>query len=193
MKPIVQADLTRLLQAWTQGDTHARDKLWRLVFPELKRLAHLCIQQERSGHTLETHALINELYVRLVDWKSAHWSNRAHFFGMSARMMRQILVDHARTRASQKRGRNGERISLDEAVTLSETKCEQLLSLDEALGRLAELHPRKSDVVELRFFGGLSTEETAQVLKVSRLTVIRDWNFARAWLLTEMKAQSDAR
>jgi len=192
MEPIAQADMTTLLQAWSQGDTKARDKLWKLVFPELRRLAYLCIKQERSAHTLETHALINELYMRLVDWKTAHWSNRAHFFGMSARMMRQILVDHARTRASQKRGSNADRIPLDEAMTLSESKCEQLLLLDEALVRLALVHPRKSDVVELRFFGGLSAEETAEALKVSRLTVIRDWNFARAWLLSEMKAKSDA-
>jgi RNA polymerase sigma factor (TIGR02999 family) len=192
MEPKAHPDLTGLLQAWSRGDTNARDKLWRVVFPELRRLAYRCIKQERSGHTLETHALINELYMRLVDWKTAHWSNRAHFFGMSARMMRQILVDHARTRAAQKRGGNADQMPLDEAITLSESRCYQLVLLDGALNRLAQLHPRKGDVVELRFFGGLSMEEIAEALKVSRVTVIRDWNFARAWLLAEMKAESDA-
>jgi RNA polymerase sigma factor (TIGR02999 family) len=187
MRPTAQPDLTRLLHAWTAGDVQAQTRLWHLVFPELKRLAQICIKNERSGHTLNANALINELYMRLIDWKTAQWSNRAHFFGMSARMMRQILIDHARTRVSQKRGGNTDPIPLDEVIAISESKCQQLLALDEALDRFSKLYPRQKDVVELRFFGGLTAEETAVALSVSRLTVIRDWNFARAWLLSEMK------
>ena len=144
------------------------------------------MRRERPDHTLQTGALVNEAYMRLVDWKQAQWRNRAHFFGMCARMMRQILVDHARAHGYQKRGGGRPIATLDEAATVSSTKSEQLVALDEALQRLASIHRRKSDVVELRFFGGLSVEETAEVLKVSRLTVIRDWNFARAWLLAEI-------
>src|SRR5262245_8460640 len=147
------------------------------------------MSRERPDHTLESVALVNEAYLRLVDWKSAQWQNRAHFFGMCARIMRQILVDHARAHC-QRRGGHRQMETLDEAVVVSPAKSEQLVALDDALQRLASIYPRKSDVVELRFFGGLSVEETAEVLKVSRPTVNRDWNFARAWLLAEISGKN---
>jgi len=168
------SDVTTLLQAWRAGDDTAREKLWVIVFPELKRLAHLYMREERQNHLLQTGALVNEAYLRLVDWKKAHWQNRAHFFGMCARIMRQILVDDARAQGYEKRG-GGLRIEvLDEAATFSPTRNDQLVALDDALQRLAAINKRKSDVVELRFFGGLTVEETAQLLGVSSLTVIRD-------------------
>jgi RNA polymerase sigma factor (TIGR02999 family) len=184
-------ELTALLQAWSGGDIVARDKLWQLVFKELERLANGYIRQERPGHTLEPHALINELYMRLVDWSKAQWINRSHFFGMSTRMMRQILVDHARARTRQRRGGETERIVLDDVVVFSESKCEQLIALDEAMNRLASEYPRKARVVELRYFGGFSEEETAGILDVSRPSVARDWNFARRWLMSELRHKSD--
>jgi RNA polymerase sigma-70 factor (ECF subfamily) len=187
-----RSDVTTLLQAWRAGDDTAREKLWAIVFPELKRLAHQYMREERPNHVLQTGALVNEAYLRLVDWKKAHWQNRAHFFGMCARIMRQILVDDARAQGYEKRG-GGLRIEvLDEAATFSPTRSDQLVALDDALQRLAAINKRKSDVVELRFFGGLTAEETAQLLGVSRLTVIRDWNFARAWLLAEMSGKNPA-
>jgi len=189
MKTVSGSGVTELLQAWTNGDHSVEDKLWPIVFAELSRLAHRCMRHERPNHTLQTGALVNEVYMRLVDWKKAHWQNRAHFFGMCARIMRQILVDHARSRGQRRRGaRHME--TLDEAAVVCPTKSEQLVALDEALKRLASIYPRKSDVVELRFFGGLSVEETAEVLKVSRVTVLRDWNFARAWLLAEINGEN---
>src|SRR5215510_6720382 len=141
------------------------------------------MREERPNHTLQTGALVNEAYLRLVDWKKAHWRNRAHFLGMCARIMRQILVDHARSQGYQKRGGARCVATLDEAATLSPTRSRELVALDDALKRLAAISKRKSDVVELRFFGGLTVEETAVALGVGRLTVIRDWNFARAWLI----------
>jgi RNA polymerase sigma factor (TIGR02999 family) len=187
-----RSDVTTLLQAWRAGDDTATEKLWAIVFPELKRLAHQYMREERPNHLLQTGALVNEAYLRLVDWKKAHWQNRAHFFGMCARIMRQILVDDARAQGYEKRG-GGLRIEvLDEAATFSPTRSDQLVALDDALQRLAAINKRKSDVVELRFFGGLTVEETAQLLGVSRLTVIRDWNFARAWLLAEMSGKNPA-
>src|SRR4030095_7703999 len=187
-----RSDVTTLLQAWSAGDDTATEKLWAIVFPELKRLAHQYMRGERPNHLLQTGALVNEAYLRLVDWKKAHWQNRAHFFGMCARIMRQILVDDARAQGYEKRG-GGLRIEgLDEAATFSPMRSDQLVALDEALQRLAAINKRKSDVVELRFFGGLTVEETAQLLGVSRLTVIRDWNFARAWLLAEMSGKNPA-
>jgi RNA polymerase sigma factor (TIGR02999 family) len=183
---VSRSNVTELLQAWSDGDRGARDKLWPIVFAELSRLAHRHMRRERPNHTLQTGALVNEAYLRLVDWKRAQWRSRAHFFGMCARVMRQILVDHARARGYDKRGGGMQLETLDETATVSPSKSDQVIALDEAMKRLASIHARKSDVVELRFFGGLSVEETAQVLNVSRLTVIRDWNFARAWLLSEM-------
>jgi RNA polymerase sigma factor (TIGR02999 family) len=161
-----------------------------MVFTELKRQARRSMARERSDHTLPASALVNEVYLRLVGSESPQWANRAHFFAVCARLMRQILVDHARARQCQKRGGNAEWLLLDGLALVSESKTDQLLALDDALGRLAEIHPRKSEVVEMRFFGGLSVEETAHVLKVSRLTVIRDWNFAKAWLVSVMRGKN---
>lgn len=190
MPTVSRSNITALLHAWTGGDLIAQEKLWAIVFPELNRLAHRHIRHERPDHTLQTGALVNEAYLRLVDWKKAHWRNRAHFLGMCARIMRQILVDHARARRYQKRGGDLHIEALDETAALAPTRSEQLVLLDEAMERLAAISKRKSDVVELRFFGGLTVEETAEALGVSRLTVIRDWNFARAWLLDEMSRKS---
>ena len=187
MKPA--SDVTTLLQAWSDGDTSVHDQLWPIVHAELRRLAHRQMTRERPDHTLQSNALVNEAYMRLIDWKRAHFKDRAHFFGMCARIMRQILVDYARSRGYQRRGGGALMEPLDESAIVSPSKSEQLLALEEALTRLAAIQPRKGSVVELRFFGGLSVEETAEVLGVSRLTVIRDWNFARAWLLAEMKGE----
>jgi RNA polymerase sigma factor (TIGR02999 family) len=183
---VLRADVTELLQAWSDGDRGAQDELWPIVFAELSRLAHRHLKRERPNHTLQTGALVNEAYLRLVDWRNAQWRSRGHFFGMCARVMRQILVDHARAHGYDKRGGGLQFETFDETATVSPAKADQIVALDEALKRLASIHSRKSDVVELRFFGGLSVEETAQVLQVSRVTVIRDWNFARAWLLSEI-------
>ena len=174
------AEITILLQAWSSGDISAQEKLWPIVFAELKRLARRQLAKERPDHTLQSGALVNEAYLRLVDWDNAQWQNRCQFFAMCARMMRQILVDHARARQLQKR--RGVKVPFEDGFLVSESKGEELLALDDALKQLATIHPRKSEVIELRFFGGLSVEETAEVLNVSRLTVIRDWNFSRAWL-----------
>ena len=190
MAPVSRSDVTVLLQSWNAGDQAAKEKLWAIVFPELERLAHRCMRDERPNHTLQTGALVNETYLRLVDWKNAEWQNRAHFLGMCARIMRQILVDHARTLGYQKRGGDCHIEPLDEAATLSPARGEQFIALDEAMRKLASISKRKSDVVELRFFGGLTFEETAEALGVSRLTAIRDWNFARAWLLAEMSGKN---
>jgi len=190
VKSQLTQDVTVLLHAWNEGDKSAQEKLWSIVFGELRRLARRHMARERPDHTLQSGALVNEVYVRMVDWNNTGWENRAQFFGMCARMMRQILVDHARTRHRLKRPAPTGRLSLDDVLFVSASKAEELLVLDEALKRLAEIHPRKSDVVEMRFFGGLSVEETAEVLKVSRLTVIRDWNFARAWLRLTMMGEN---
>jgi RNA polymerase sigma factor (TIGR02999 family) len=184
--------VTALLHAWSDGDALAHDRLWTIVHDELRRLAHHHMNGERQDHTLQTSALVNEVYMRLVNWKSARWKNRAHFFGMCARIMRQILVDYARARGYQRRGSNVVLEHLDESAIVSPSKGEQLLALADALTRLSAIQPRKGSVVELRFFGGLSVEETAEVLCVSRLTVIRDWNFARAWLLADMNGDISA-
>jgi RNA polymerase sigma factor (TIGR02999 family) len=186
MTPPSRSEVTALLHAWSAGDESAKEKLWTIVLPELDRLARRYMRHERPDHTLQTGAVVNEAYLRLVDWKKAEWRNRAHFIGMCARIMRQILVDHSRAQRYRKRG-GGYRIeALDERAPLFTTRSDQLIELDEAMQRLASISKRKSDVVELRFFGGLSVEETAAALGVSRLTVIRDWNFARAWLRAEM-------
>jgi RNA polymerase sigma-70 factor, ECF subfamily len=189
MKTVSPPDLTELLHASANGDRMAQEKLWQIVFAELSRLAHRCMRQERPNHSLQSGDLVNEAYMRLVGWKNAQWRNRAHFLGMCARVMRQILVDHARAHG-RRLGADRQMETLDEAAVVSPVKSEQLVLVDDALKRLASIYPRKSDVVELRFFGGLSVEETAEVLKVSRLTVIRDWNFARAWLLADMSGKN---
>jgi RNA polymerase sigma factor (TIGR02999 family) len=189
MNPLAPAEITALLQAWENGDRTAEEKLWPVIYAELKRLAHIQMRQERQSHTLQSGALVNELYLRLNVWQNARWQNRAHFFGMCARMMRQILVDHARTRGYQKRGGDAKKISLDDGALVSESKGAQVLALDEALKQFARLYPRQSDVIEMRFFGGLSVEETAAVLQISAPTVVRDWSFGRAWLLSHMKGE----
>jgi RNA polymerase sigma factor (TIGR02999 family) len=189
MKSNAKADVTTLLRAWGAGDRSTEEKLWPLVFAELKRLARRHMAHERPNHTLQSGALVNEVYLRLADLTDTQWESRARFFAMCARMMRAVLVDHARMRQSQKRGGDKFRVSLDEIALVSETKGVELLALDDALKRLAVIHPRKSEVVEMRFFGGLSAEETAEVLNVSRLTVIRDRNFSRAWLQAAMNGE----
>ena len=179
---------TALLLAWGRGESHALDRLLPLVDTELRRLAHRYMKRERPGHTLQATALVNEAYLRLVEVKRVQWQSRAHFFAMAARMMRRILVDHARARNNSKRGGDVPRVSLDEALVVSSEPEQDLLGLDDALRRLEAVHPRKGQVVELRFFGGLSVEETAEALQISTDTVKRDWRFAKLWLLRELGA-----
>ena len=179
-------EITRLLVAWGDGDQSALAELTPLVYEELHRLAHRYMGGERPGHSLQTTALVNEAYVRLIDWKNVRWQNRAHFFGVSAQLMRRILVDFARARGNGKRGGRAQRVALEDAPAVSDDRGTDLVALDEALHALAELDPRQSKVVELRFFGGLSIEEAAEVLKVSSATVRRDWSLARVWLLREL-------
>ncbi len=179
-------NVTKLLVAWGNGDEAARDELMPLVYNELHRLAHQYMNRERPGHTLQTSALVNEAFVRLVDQKDVHWQNRAHFFGIAAQMMRRILVDYARGRRYAKRGGSAHQVSLDEAMIVSEERSAEVVALDDALKGLAEIDQRKSQIVELRFFGGLSIEETAEILKVSPGTVMRDWTLAKAWLRRQM-------
>jgi RNA polymerase sigma factor (TIGR02999 family) len=179
-------DVTLLLQAWSGGDKKALDRLAPLVYRELHQIAGRLMSRQRPNHTLQATALINEAYVRLVDVREAAWQDRAHFFALCARAMRQILVDHARARASEKRGGGQIALQLDEALAAAPAREVNLLELDGALKRLAEIDPRKNQVVELRFFGGLNLEETAEALKVSTKTVQRDWDLARAWLYGEL-------
>lgn len=178
--------VTQLLLAWSNGDQKAMEKLTPLVYEELHRLARRYMANERSGHTLQATALVNEAYLRLVDSKNVRWQNRAHFFAVSAQLMRRILVDFARSRHYQKRGGEARQVSLDEALVVSRERGSDLVALDDALNALAALDPRKSRVVELRFFGGLTVEETAEALEVSPDTVLRDWKFAKTWLLREL-------
>jgi RNA polymerase sigma-70 factor (ECF subfamily) len=180
-------EITQLLVAWSDGDESALAQLTPLVYEELHRLAHHYMSGEREGHTLQTTALVNEAYVRLIDWKNVRWQNRAHFFGVSAQLMRRILVDFARSRGYQKRGGGVNAVELDEAAVISENKDTDMVALDEALNALAKLDERQSKVVELKFFGGLSIDEIAEVLKVSEGTVRRDWSLARAWLHRELQ------
>lgn len=179
-------EITQLLAEWSEGNQAALDQLYPLVYNELRRLAHGYLRRERKGHTLQTTALINEAYLRLVDQKHVHWANRSHFFGISAQIMRRILIDHARRYDYAKRGGGAQRISLDEAAIVAKQRGRTLLLLDEALKSLAKIDPRRSQVVELRYFGGLNNEEIAGVLKISENTVMRDWNMARAWLYQEL-------
>ncbi|MDX6574419.1 MAG: hypothetical protein QOE96_372 [Blastocatellia bacterium] len=179
-------EITQLLAEWSEGNQAALDKLYPLVYNELRRMAHGYLRRERKGHTLQTTALINEAYLRLVDQKYVHWANRSHFFGISAQIMRRILIDHARRYDYAKRGGGAQRISLDEVAVVAKERARSLLMLDEALKTLAKIDPRRSEVVELRYFGGLNNEEIARVLKISENTVTRDWNMARAWLYQEL-------
>ena len=180
-------DVTELLAAWSNGDREALDKLLPLVERELHQLAHRYISREKPGHTLQTTALVNEAYLRLVDQRRARWQNRAHFIAIAAQMMRRILVNHARDRAAGKRGGGSHKVSLDEIAVLSDERAEEMLALDEAMDSLAKLDERKSRVVELRHFGGLSVEETAQVLGIHPDTVTRDWTRAIAFLRRELQ------
>ena len=181
-------EVTVLLRAWSEGDPAAPERLAPLIYAELQKLARRSMRRENPGHTLETGALINEAYLRLADWKSARWENRAHFYGVASQIMRRVLVDYARARNNQKRGGGARPISLEDTIAASPVRGVDLVALDEALERLTALDPRKGRVVELRFFGGLSVEETAAVLEISPFTVIRDWNFAKVWLHREIRA-----
>ncbi len=182
-------EITKLLKDWSAGDQSALDKLMPLVQEELHRLAHQYMRREQPGHLLQTSALVNEAYLRLVDQAQVQWQNRAHFFAIAARLMRRILVDDARRRQRDKRGGHVIQVPLDEATGVPQQQAANLLALDDALQALAAIDPRQSEIVELRFFGGLSIEETAEVLKVSPGTVMRDWTFARAWLRKEMAGE----
>ena len=178
--------VTQLLAAWSSGDRAALDELMPLVYEELRRLAHQYMNRERPGHTLQTSALINEAYVRLVNQKEIQWQDRAHFFGIAARLMRQVLVDYARKRNYAKRGGGAQQVALDEALIVSKERAAEVVALDDALESLAEIDPRQSQIVEMRFFGGLTIEETAEVLAVSPGTVMREWTLAKAWLRRAM-------
>jgi len=179
-------ELTQLLQAWSDGNQEALDKLAPMVHEELHRLASHYMRGERPGHTLQTTELIDEAYVRLIDWKNVRWQNRAHFFAVAAQMMRRILVDVARSGHYAKRGGEACRVSISEAADVSPERGEDLIALDEALQSLAAFDKRKTQIVELRFFGGLTVDETAEVLKVSARTVMREWSLAQAWLYREL-------
>src|ERR1022692_2601192 len=178
-------DVSKLLMAWTGGEQSALDKLTPIVYHELRRLARRYMKGERPGHSLQTTALVNEAYLRLVDYKRMQWQNRAHFFAVSSQVMRRILVEHAR-RHNLKRGGGVQHVSLEEAAVVGGNRAADLVALDDALNALARLDARKVQVVEMRFFGGLSVEETAEVLKVSAVTVMRDWSTAKAWLYREL-------
>jgi RNA polymerase sigma-70 factor, ECF subfamily len=184
-------EITRLLQAWHNGETAARDELMGLIYSELHRLARGYMRRERPGHTLQTTALINEAYLRLIGQTRTDWRSRAQFFGMAAQFMRRILVDHARARHSAKRqGPHPAPVSLDEAAVFAPERAPALMALDDALDRLESLDPRKARVVELRYFGGLTFDETADLLDVSAITVMRDWSLAKAWLQRELSVGS---
>jgi RNA polymerase sigma factor (TIGR02999 family) len=188
MTPLSQS-ITQLLIEWRDGDQTALDRLIPLVHQELRRLAHHYLRQERAEHTLQTTALVNEAYLKLVDHKGMHWQNRAHFFAVAAQAMRRILVDHARTRDALKRGGGLAMTNLDEAATIADTQAAELLALNDALDQLALLDPRKSRIVELRYFGGMTVEETAGVVGLSPTTVNREWQSAKTWLLRTMSRQ----
>ena len=179
-------EVTGLLQAWSGGDQAALEKLMPLVYHELRRLAARYLRRERANHSLQPTALVNEAYLRLIDQKEVQWQNRAQFFGIAAQIMRRILVDYARSRNYQKRGGGAARVEFEETMIVSAERAAEVVALDDALVRFAEIDPRKSQLVELRFFGGLSIEEAAEVLKVSPGTVMRDWTLAKAWLRREI-------
>lgn len=185
--PSSQIEVTQLLLDWGNGDKAALDKLVPVVYQELRRLAGYYMRRERPGHTLQTSALVNEAYMRLVDYKQMHWQSRAHFFAVAAQAMRRILVEHARKRHFAKRGGGAVQVSLDEAATVSEKQAADLIALDDALTGLEAIDPRKSRIVELRYIGGLNIEETAEVLGISPATVQREWRSAKAWLYREIK------
>ena len=179
-------DVTRMLVDWSQGDHAAMERLMPLVYDELRRLASSYLRRERSGHTLQATALVHEAYFRLIDQRSVTWQNRAHFFGVAAQLMRRILVDHARGRDAAKRGSGGPKISLDEAVAAPQETEIDLVVLNDALTTLSQVDPQQSRIVELRYFGGLTIDETAEVIGVSPATIKREWNMAKAWLFREV-------
>lgn len=183
-------EVTQLLRAWSGGEESALDKLVPMVYGELHRMARRYMARERPGQTLQVTALVNEAYLRLVDSPQTSWQDRAHFFAVCAQMMRRILVDRARGRRAQKRGLGTPALELDEALVVAQGRGTDLVALDDALKDLAALDPRKGQVVELRFFGGLSVEETAEVLKVSKETVMRDWKLAKSWLRRELNREN---
>lgn len=175
-------DVTRLLNQINNGDSKAPEELLSLVYDELRKLASGYLKNERQDHTLQATALVHEAYIRLVDWENVSWQNRSHFFAVSAQVMRNILVDHARKKKAEIHGGNLQKLAIDEAISFSKQTEIDLVDLDDALMELTELDPRQAKIVELRFFAGLTIEETAHALDVSRMTVSRDWNFAKAWL-----------
>jgi RNA polymerase sigma factor (TIGR02999 family) len=189
MCPATAPRVTELLLNWRQGDQDAREQLIPLVYGELRRVARRYLRQERPDHTLQSGALVHEVYLRLLRQKTPQWESRAHFFGVAAQLMRHILVDHARSRNAAKRGAGVPRLALDEQMAPPQSRNLDLLALDDALNRLAELDPQQSKLIEVRFFGGLSIEETAVVLNISPATVKREWTTARAWLQREMKSK----
>lgn len=184
-----QIEVTQLLLDWGSGDKAALDKLVPVVYQELRRLASYYMRRERPGHTLQTSALVNEAYMRLIDYKRMHWQSRAHFFAVAAQAMRRILVEHARKRHFAKRGGGAVQVSLDEAATVSQKQAADLIALDDALTSLEAIDPRKGRIVELRYIGGLNIEETAEVLGISPATVQREWRAAKAWLYREIKKE----
>jgi RNA polymerase sigma factor (TIGR02999 family) len=185
-----QHEITRLLAEWSNGDRQALEKLTPLVYDELRRLAARYLRQERAGHTLQSTALVHEAYMKLVGQNNVQWQNRAHFFGIAAQMIRRILVDYARARKADKRGSGAEKLSLDEAIALPGGQDLDLVALDDALEGLAKIDARQSRLVELRFFAGLTIEETAEVMQMSLATAKRDWVAAKAWLSREVRRQS---
>jgi RNA polymerase sigma factor (TIGR02999 family) len=189
MTPL-HSDVTSLLVASSQGDQEALDKLLPLVYAELRRVAERYLHRERPDHTLQATALVHEAYIRLID-QDVPWQNRAHFFGVAAEIMRRILIDHARKHRAAKRGSGGIKISLDDALDFTDERAAEMIALDDALKALAEFDPQKSRIVELRFFGGLSIEETAEVLGIGTATVIRQWKMAKAWLYNEVSKGND--
>lgn len=186
MAPPPRAEVTELLKAWSDGDEMALERLTGHVYDELHRIARRYMRNERGGNTLQTTALVNEAYLRLVDVKNVEWQQRAQFFAVAAQIMRRILVDAARARGAEKRGGGAVKVNVDEAPVLSPERDSSLMALDGALERFSKLAPRQAQVVELRYFGGLSEEETAEVLRISARTVRRDWDFAKSWLMREL-------
>lgn len=189
--PTATEEITQLLLAWGQGDQAALERLLPLVYEEMRQIAHHHMRRQRPDHTLQTTALVNEAYLRLVDAQRVQWQNRVHFFALAAQAMRHILVDLARARGNQKRGGGATQVALEEALIISAERGADVLALDEALQALAKLNARQSQIVELRYFGGLSEEETAAVLQLSPRTVRRDWSLARAWLYRELTRGQD--
>ena len=179
--------ITQRLAAWSDGDPEALEELMQVVYKELRRLANHYLRSERPDHTLQPTALVHEAYLRLTNQNQVRWQNRAHFFGVAAQMMRRVLVDHARANCRAKRGGAAHKVSLEETINLYQKQDEQIVELDEALTKLREIDSRKCEVVELRYFAGMSVEETAEVLGISCNTVMRDWNMAKAWLYQELK------